>query len=277
MNDKTKLKTYKKIEKNLENIFVETDITIKERHGGLGLTIKLFNDFIDNNQPFEVNLNNSDTTNNNNENFKKNTYLAFTILENKEKINVKKKIFNLEKQLKSQQEKEQNLKENLNIINYIISGDIFLILRYIYLKLLYDDVNKIEWNKKTQKNINDSELIKLYYFKEEINRIKLEITNLKNEKEKIVESLKTINLNVQKLKDNIDRLKYKINKNTDDLTVSLSLKEKISKLRELQKKFYEDHLTTKTKENILQNISMLEKKIVESLNDEGKKIKEIYE
>ncbi|WP_425380857.1 hypothetical protein [Spiroplasma endosymbiont of Polydrusus pterygomalis] len=302
MTDKTESQTYKNIvNNNLENIFEQPNITLKnnkgifkERHGGL--TGKFNNNINVNDEPSKVvindELNNSDTDgifidfNSNTKevatqtdvidkkivnNFIK-SYNAVTILEDKKISNIRKKIFDLEKQLKTHKEEYDNLNSNwIEIVNNLTENE------YYELNFLSNKL-KIMISSKTNKWRSNSELRELYSLKKDIKKVETKINQQEKIKEKIVKTKKIINFNIKKTETKILKLKKKQDENINKLNIpSLSLKDKINKRLDLQQKFEEENLNLKTKEKILEKINFLDNEIEQQWITESKKVTKIYE
>ncbi|WP_339043057.1 hypothetical protein [Spiroplasma endosymbiont of Apeira syringaria] len=177
-NDKRKSTTFQRImENNPENIFAQTDGSIKKRHGGLAIK-------------YSRSENSLNEANNDSNVLNKYKYNCLTIIEDQKISKLREEIFNFTKQLEDVKRTNDDLNKKLTIIRENIFE-----LEIIQLKPLLDDLKrkerKMEINKTKKQNTTDSEFREYFALKETISDKELEIEEQRNIK-------KELNNNIEK-------------------------------------------------------------------------------
>lgn len=301
MTEKTKAQTYKNIvNNNLETIFEQPNIRVKNKKGIFkeshnGLTAKFINNIDVNDELSKVVINNELNDADTDEifiEFKSTTkeiatqtdiiekktvndftksYNSVTIIQDKKILNTIKEIFDLEEQLKMQNEEYDNLNANWNqIVANLFENE------YYELNDLNNEL-KIMLSSKTNEWRSDGELKQLFSLKEKIKKAKKRINEQEKLKDEIAKSKKIIDFNIKKTETKISQFKEKQDEYINKLSVpSLSLKDKINKRLDLQQKFAKENLNLKTKEKILENINSLNTEIEQQWTIEGKTLTNIW-
>ncbi|WP_338973508.1 hypothetical protein [Spiroplasma endosymbiont of Tricholauxania praeusta] len=262
-NDKRKSTTFQRImENNPENIFAQTDGSIKKRHGGLAIK----------SSRSENSLNEA---NNDSNVLNKYKYNCLTIIEDQKISKLREEIFNFTKQLEDVKRTNDDLNKKLTIIRENLFE-----LEIIQLKPLLDDLKrkerKMEINKTKKQNTTDSEFREYFALKETISDKELEIEEQRNIKKELNNNIEKNNSKIEELENTISNLNSELDSYSDDW-MPLSLKENINRRIELQRKIDEENLTEEQKLEILENISKLKKEIKKEWNIKSQNVQKIYE
>ncbi|WP_339038711.1 hypothetical protein [Spiroplasma endosymbiont of Andrena trimmerana] len=229
-NDKRKSTTFQRImENNPENIFAQTDGSIKKRHGGLAIK----------SSRSENSLNESNNEANNDSNvLNKYKYNCLTIIEDQKISKLREEIFNFTKQLEDVKRTNDDLNKKLTIVRENLFE-----LEIIQLKPLLDDLKrkerKMEINKTKKQNTTDSEFREYFALKETISDKELEIEEQRNIKKELNNNIEKNNSKIEELENTISNLNSELDSYSDDW-MPLSLKENINRRIELQRKIDEE-------------------------------------